>query len=379
MTRAAVNMHHHSRETVHDVSTLSRRRHVVSGVRKRQPRTPEPGACLGARFVLGERLAVGPSARVFEAVEAATGARFVAKFVDLDLAPSPDALQAILDYSRHAAQLGDARVVAVEAVGMFEGEPYLISERVEGRWLHEMFSSGMRMAPEDACDLGIELADCLETAHGAGLVHGHLTPSHVALTAGERRCRIIGFDEAGHAAGSPNRRVRMQYQAPELAVGMMADHRTDLYSLAALLYHCLAGVPPFGDAADDTFNTKQMYGTPRSLAGLVPNCPAALESVIMRCLSPHRRDRMRSMEAVACELRALRSASQVPKRVCSGESTVAVVSKPAQQDAHSAPPRRLGAVAVVMVLAAGVALGVAMNSSLSGVAPPASPAAHVAD
>src|SRR5262249_21592388 len=120
---------------------------------------------------------------------------------------------------------------------------------VEGRTLADRLKTDRRMAPLEAAELVVELAEALQRAHQHGLVHGDLNPSNILL-GDDRQPRLLGFGETlresatsqlGATVGTPS------YAAPECLGGAAGppDPRRDVYSLGVLLYQILTGQLPF--------------------------------------------------------------------------------------------------------------------------------------
>lgn len=151
--------------------------------------------------------------------------------------------------ARIAARLHHANAVAVYDVAEHEGAPYLVMEYVPSRSLSETLAEGGVLEPEQAAEIGVQLASALAAAHEAGIVHRDVKPGNILLTEdGKAKLTDFGISRAvgdvtvtgtGEMLGTP------AYVAPEVAQGRAATAASDVFSLGATLYAAVEGVPPF--------------------------------------------------------------------------------------------------------------------------------------
>ena len=136
-----------------------------------------------------------------------------------------------------------------------EGLPYIAMEYVQGFTLHELIAKEGSLNPEWSVDMAATLADALDVAHAAGVIHRDLKPANILIRESDGAAKITDFGiarintsdltQAGTTYGSP------AYMAPERIKGVPADARSDLFSLAVILYEALSGTRPF-DGEDFT-------------------------------------------------------------------------------------------------------------------------------
>jgi hypothetical protein len=168
-------------------------------------------------------------------------------------ATSPD-LQRAEREARLAAMLNHPRVVAVFDLVEDDAQHWLVMEYVEGQSLSQLVADHGPMPPERAAELMWQVSDALAAAHGEGIVHRDVKPSNILVTAsGQAKLTDFGIARAqadasltqtGLVTGSP------AYLAPEVASGSTADTASDVWSLGATLFHCLAGRAPY-DVGDN--------------------------------------------------------------------------------------------------------------------------------
>lgn len=151
---------------------------------------------------------------------------------------------------RAAAAVVHEHVVSIYNVES-EGEaPFLVMQYVPGRSLQARVDADGPLAVEEILRIGMQAASGLAAAHAQGLVHRDVKPANILLEESVERAVLTDFglartiDDAslthtGLLAGTPH------YMSPEQASGAAIDHRSDLFSLGAVLYFMATGHPPF--------------------------------------------------------------------------------------------------------------------------------------
>ena len=146
---------------------------------------------------------------------------------------------------RLAASLDHSSVVPIYEAGEHDGQLYLAMRYVQGSDLRTLLQREGTLDPGRALAILGQVASALDAAHRRGLVHRDVKPANVLLDEDEHAyltdfgvSKHLG-DDTGEVAGT------LEYLAPEQIRGEPVDGRTDEYSLACVLYECLAGTPPF--------------------------------------------------------------------------------------------------------------------------------------
>jgi serine/threonine protein kinase len=198
-----------------------------------------------------------------------------------------------------------------------EGTLYLAVSFVEGRDLREILKAERTLAPQRALALLAQVADALDDAHEAGVVHRDVKPANIVVAAddqGDERAYICDLDVERHA---PARTIG--YISPEEISGAAIDGRADVYSLGCVLFECLAGEPPFDRETDLAVVFAHLHDAPPRLSASHPDFPAALDDVFTEALAKEPLDRYRTCaDLVAAARAALRESRlkrpRVPRR-----------------------------------------------------------------
>ncbi|MFE2163588.1 protein kinase [Streptomyces sp. NPDC059447] len=185
----------------------------------------------------------------------------------------------------------DARVDSIA------GEAYLVMEYVLGRDLTQVVADGHRFSEDEVVSIAAQLCDVLEHTHAIPVIHRDLKPANIML-ADRHRVVVLDFGVAkvfrtDQARLTHNNRIlgTVAYMSPEQCEGRAVHPRSDLYSLACVLYELLTGIPPFGDADAARVMHRHRYQTPEPVSLLRPGVSPVLEAVIMSGLAKRASDR----------------------------------------------------------------------------------------
>ncbi len=193
--------------------------------------------------------------------------------------------------ARAAASLSHPGIVTVYDAGedLARGLPYIAMEYVPGQSLKQRLEKGDRLDPAWVFAFGATLADALQVAHRAGIVHRDIKPANILIREGDGAAKIADFGvarlkasdltQSGASLGSPG------YMSPEQVRGGALDGRSDLFSLAVVLYEAFCGKRPFH--GDDLVSLAYSiaHDTQVPLARQLQGCPAGLDRFFNRALS----------------------------------------------------------------------------------------------
>ena len=289
----------------------------LSGATSPMGSTPQPGATPDAlpsriaHYAIERRLGEGGMGVVYAARDERLE-RGVALKMMLALGNDETARRRFWREARAAASVNHPNVCQIYEIGEEAGELFIAMELLEGEVLAERLGRGP-MSAAQVVPLGLDMLAALSALHARGVIHRDLKPSNVFLTAhgvklldfGLARPEVeaslsteTGLTRAGVVLGTP------RYMAPEQAVGELADARSDLFAVGAILFEMLAGRPAFaGRTAVEVLHATR-YEQPPALTG--SPAVAAVDRVIRRALAKRPADRPASAEAMAEELGAVR-------------------------------------------------------------------------
>ena len=275
------------------------------------PDLPDPlVAALAGRYTLERELGRGGNATVYLAHDPKHNRRVALKVLLPELAQSVRA-ERFLREIQIAAQLTHPHILPIHDSGAAEGILYYVMPYVEGESLRDRLQREKRLPLADALQIAREVADALSYAHQHDVVHRDIKPENILLQAGHAVVADFGIARAlteasgqtvtqtGIAVGTP------VYMSPEQAAGSKTlDGRSDIYSLACVLYEMLADQPPFtGESAQEILAHHALDPVPR-LRKLRPEVPPDLEDVILHALAKRPAERLGTAAAFAAALAA---------------------------------------------------------------------------
>jgi serine/threonine protein kinase/tetratricopeptide (TPR) repeat protein len=264
-------------------------------------------------------LGSGGMGEVYRARDSRLGRDVAIKVLPSFFATDSDRLQRFEQEARAAAALNHPNILAVFQMGTYGNAPYLVSELLEGETLREQLGPG-RLPVRRAIDYGEQIVRGLTAAHEKGIVHRDLKPENLFVTQ-DGRLKILDFGLAkvmppqrgtGHSAVTHGNDTEpgvvmgtVGYMSPEQVRGQTVDHRTDIFSLGAILYEMLAGKRAFQKPTSADTLSAILNEEPSEISQVTANVPPALQRVVHRCLEKNPEQRFQSAADVAFALDAM--------------------------------------------------------------------------
>ncbi|MFH1129905.1 MAG: serine/threonine-protein kinase, partial [Pseudomonadota bacterium] len=278
---------------------------------------------LGRKFgnyQLEEVLGVGGMGTVYRAIHPALGKQVAIKVLSPEMADDRTALGRLIDEARAAAAIGHENIVEIFDFGETEdGITYIAMELLIGETLDARLKSKGRLSPEQAVGMANQICGALGAAHCQGIIHRDIKPQNIFISkgpGGRDQVKVLDFGVAklldaakrispktatGAVVGSPF------YMSPEQANGEPLDGRSDLFSLAAVLYQALSGSLPFSGKTFTEVLSNLATVPVKPMVDIAPDMEIspALDQVILRALSKKPASRQPDMETFAKELEAV--------------------------------------------------------------------------
>jgi serine/threonine protein kinase len=274
----------------------------------------EPGAAvegrrLGGRYRMDALLATGGMGEVRAGRDLLLDRAVAVKVLGGALAGDGRAAERLRREARAAARLEHPNIARVLDLGEQDGRPYLVMELLEGESLAARIGRAGGMAPPEASRVVAAVADALEAAHRAGVVHRDVKPGNVFLTSdGEVKVLDFGIaSAAGEAALTTGEMLGTPaYLAPERVLGHPATPAADIYALGVVLYELLAGRRPFEDGSDIELAMAHVHAHPAPLAVAAPSAPPFLVAACEQAMAKDPSARPLSAAAFGQLIRAQR-------------------------------------------------------------------------
>ncbi len=275
------------------------------------------------KYKVRAKLGEGATSEVFLAHDPFRGTEVAIKRVRLGLMPgSRESHFQQRFFAAEAALVGRLQhpnvVQIIDAVADDEA-PYLVMEYVKGITLRRHCRADNLLPLEQVVEIGFKCAMALGYCFRQGLIHRDVKPANILATLKGDEIADVKITDFGSVfnLGSEHTQIyrvgSLAYMCPEQLDGDALDCRADIYSLSAVLYHLIAGRPPF-DATQQPAIMHQIYNaTPPALATLREGVSPELQALIERGLAKNRDERISSWEEFSQALSALVSGSHVPR------------------------------------------------------------------
>ncbi len=248
----------------------------------------ESDVLLGGRYRLLERIATGGMGTVWEAEDTVLHRRVALKILSESLSSDEQFIERFRREARAAAGLSHPSVAGVFDYGVDDDVHFIVMELIAGETLAASLARG-KLPWEEAVRIAERVADALEEAHKAGVVHRDVKPGNIMLTDGGG-VKVMDFGIAAAAWAVPitvsgSTMGTATYISPEQAAGHRATPASDVYSLGVVVYEMLAGRPPFAGSSPVAVAAAHVHDQPPPLRTLAPGVPEHVAAVVHHALA----------------------------------------------------------------------------------------------
>jgi serine/threonine protein kinase len=285
-----------------------------------------PGTALPAqigKYRVKAKLGEGATSEVFLATDPFRGIDVAIKRVRLGLLP--DSRETHFQqrfFAAEAALVGRLEhpnvVQIIDAVADTDA-PYLVMEYVPGVTLRRYCRADALLPLAQVIEIGFKCAMALGYCYRQGLIHRDVKPANLLVNLDGDRISDVKVTDFGSVfnLGADHTQIyrvgSLAYMSPEQLDGDTLDCRADIYSLAAVLYHLIAGRPPYDATQQQALMNQIYHGTPPRLSGLRDGVPEGLQALIEAGLAKERELRPASWDEFANRLSALVSDKQLQR------------------------------------------------------------------
>lgn len=243
------------------------------------------------------------------------------KVMHAHLAQRDEFRERFLREARAAAAIEHDHVVTIFQVGESNGVPFIAMPLLKGETLDARLKRVGRLSEAETLRIAYQIASALAAAHDRGLIHRDIKPENIWLEAKSGRVKVLDFGLArfdsaeseltrvGSVLGTPS------YMSPEQSLGHELDGRSDLFSLGSLMYHLLAGQPPFQGTTLAAVLLAVINETPKPLETIRSDVSSETTALVGRLLAKAKEERpARAAEVVRRLAELIRKASRPDAR-----------------------------------------------------------------
>ncbi len=272
------------------------------------------GTLLDGRFEITDVIAKSGMASLFKANDRETGAAVALKIPHLQIESDPAGFERFRREEEIGLRLNNPYILKIFPVKQ-KSRPYIVMEYLDGQTLNDLLNHVRPLPEPDAAKIASRICEALDYLHKNQVVHRDLKPQNIMLcndgslrimdfgiakSLASRRLTFVGFTPA---MGTPD------YMAPEQVKGSRGDHRTDIYSLGAILYEMATGEVPFGGDSPYVIMNSRVTGDPVAPRKINPKLTPVMEEIILHAMERDPKRRYQSAAEMQRELNDYESVS----------------------------------------------------------------------
>jgi len=242
---------------------------------------------IAGKYRIVEKIGEGGMGIVYRAEDIKLKRNVALKFLPSELTRDKKAKARFIQEAQAAAALNHPNICIIYEVDESDGQTFIAMEFIEGQTLKDKIEAGP-LAVDEAIDIASQVAEGLGQAHKKGIIHRDIKPANIMLTENER-AKIMDFGLAKLSWGADLTKPSMivgtvAYMSPEQARGETVDHRTDIWSLGAMLYEMLSGEKPFQKSQERALIYAILNEKPTPISVNKDDIPGHIEQAIEKSL-----------------------------------------------------------------------------------------------
>jgi serine/threonine protein kinase len=269
-----------------------------------------------AGYVLQSVLGHGSMGVVYLAESEGTHAPAALKILSSSLGLNQSYSRRFLTEARLATQLDHPNIVKVHDYGVDRGHYFIAMEYVDGKNCRLRIAENGALPWREAVDIVLQVAEGLRAAAGQGIIHRDIKPENIVIDSrGRARITDLGLAKevdvmepmpSDTSMGTPD------YMSPEqVSNSETVDHRSDIYSLGATLFHMICGRAPYTGRSAYEVMVKHVSATLPAPTKYVPDLPREVCDVMRKMMAREPEDRYQDYETLIADLRALLAGQRV--------------------------------------------------------------------
>jgi len=270
------------------------------------------------RYRIIQKIGTGGMGVVYTAEDTKLKRNVALKLIRPEFTVDREARNRFMLEAQVAASLDHPNICTVFEISQAEGQDFITMALIDGQSLDKKIESGA-LEPEEAIDVGIQVADGLNEAQEKGIIHRDIKSANIMLTR-KGQAKIMDFGLAKLTEGPGVTKTTkivgtVAYMSPEQAKGERVDSRSDIWSLGVVIYEMLTGQPPFKKES----GAGVLYGiineNPKSVRHHSHDIPVRLGNIVDKCLEKNPAQRYQTAADLARDLKSAKQDLIAGKRI----------------------------------------------------------------
>ena len=271
-----------------------------------------------SHYRIVRKIGSGGMGEVFEAQDTRLGRRVALKILPADVATDPKRLRRFIQEAKAASALSHPNITHIYEIGDEEEHKFIAMELISGETLQDLLQN-RTLEFEEILKIGVQVADALQEAHSNGVTHRDMKPANIMITQ-KSQVKILDFglakiEQPAHqdleelstrAKTEPGALMgTVPYMSPEQALGHDLDHRSDIFSVGAVLYEMASGRRPFSGRTATATIDQILHSQPESVLQQNSHIPPEFDRIIFKCLRKDPNERYQTAQDLLTDLRFL--------------------------------------------------------------------------